>query len=351
MKRTIYTIHLERLIFSMFAIVIFIIIASILIVGLGKGGKFNTPDFSLNPDNLIFKNSSSEEPKIKVLFTKENKVKEIYLEEYVRGVVAAEMPAEFQIEALKAQAVAARTYALAHMEQFGGKRYSDKIDADVTDSIQCQVYMDKVTRLNSWPANERNDYWNKITQAVKSTAGEVLTYNGELVMEPYYFSISSGMTENAEDVFSSSEPYLKNVSSTGDNSYRKYRTSNKFNYSELANKLNTQYPQAELSSRKLENEIFVIKRTNAGGVKTIKVGNVTISGPQFRKALGINSANFTITFGSKYITISCLGYGHDVGMSQSGANEMAKKNNNYKDILKHYYQGIEIKKMSYANSK
>lgn len=119
-------------------------------------------------------------------------VKSIPLEEYVKGVVSAEMPAEFHIEALKAQAVAARTYALAHMKGFGENQYNKRINADVCDSVQSQVFMPKDKRIKSWPKEKRNEYWNKIEESVNSTKGNVLVYNNEIVMAPYYFATSNG---------------------------------------------------------------------------------------------------------------------------------------------------------------
>jgi stage II sporulation protein D len=350
MRRIIVSIHLKRFFLMILMSVFFIIALSIFIVGLGQNNSSFTkaviPKFLMKSNNVVFNETNGGGPKIKVYITKENKVEEMFLEEYVRGVVSAEMPVEFAPDALRAQSVAARTFALAHMEEFGGKKYKSNTGANVCDTIQCQVFIHKDDRLKSWPQSKKNEYWNKVTDAVKETAGEVLTVNGKLVMEPFYFAVSSGKTENASDVFSDEETYLKSVSSPGEEVAPKYRSTVKVSYSDFIDKINSQYSNSGLTIGTLKNGVEIKSRTEGGSVKELKVGRITLAGVKFRSIMGLNSANFNIKFNSNSIEISCIGYGHGVGMSQWGANAMAKSGKSYKDILDHYYKGIEITKIN-----
>lgn len=349
MKRVIISVHIKGLALSIIAFFLFIISISILLVGIGdKGGVNRNEDnsitkYSIKPNDITFNDKNGGGPKVRVYISKGKKVEELFLEEYVRGVVSAEMPASYDLEALKAQAVAARTYTIAHMKSFGGKPKDANYDLD--DTVQSQVYINKENRLSSWPEKERGQYWNKITDAVQQTTGQVLTYDGKIVKEPFYFAVSSGKTENSVDVFSSSEPYLRSVSSPGEEEAQKYKTTTKFTYKELSNKLNSQISRAGTSSSKLKSQLGIISRNEGGSVKEIKVGKEVVSGVEFRKILGLNSANFIITFRSNTIDISCTGYGHGVGMSQNGANVMAKSGKKYNDILQHYYSGVKIEKV------
>lgn len=330
------------------AVVIFIIIFAFLFCTKNnQDDNFTISKFLIRPNNIMFNQKNGKGPDIKVLITKKNKIETMCLEEYIIGVVAAEMPAEYNIEALKAQAVAARTYAAAHMEVFGGQQYNANLNADVSDTVDCQVYMNKQDRLKTWPQKGNEEYWNKITQAVQSTSGEILVYDGDIVKEPFYFAVSSGKTENSEEVFSSAEPYLKSVESPGETSSLKYKTTLNISNKDMVYKLNSSIPNSGIQLSKLKNQISIKNRSSAGTVKEVKIGNITISGQQFRKILGLNSANFTIKVDEKNASIVCLGYGHDVGMSQWGANIMAKSGKKYDQILLHYYSGIGIEKLDY----
>lgn len=349
-KRVIIPSQLKNFLFLIVVSTIFVTMFSLFIIGTGedkiKIGNSTIPKFFMKSSNVIFNENNREVPNIKVYITKENKVEEMNLENYVKGVVAAEVPAEFNIEALKAQAVAARTFALAHMEEFGGEKYKSDTGANVCDTVKCQVFLHKEDRLKSWPKSKGEEYWDKITTAVKETAGEVLTYNGKIVMEPYYFAVSSGRTENAADVFSESEPYLKSVGSNGEESAPKYRSVVKISYLEFINKIKDKYPTSNLSIEKIKSQIEVKSRNQGGSVKEIKLGDIVISGVKFRSIIGLNSANFDIRFNASNIEINCIGYGHGVGMSQWGANAMAKSGKNYKQILTHYYSGVDIIKLN-----
>ncbi|MFT8314541.1 MAG: stage II sporulation protein D [Clostridium sp.] len=332
--------------------IVFILFLAIFIGGTAENiGKLNKSSsqlekYDISPTDIVFDKNNSGGANIKVYITEEKKIKELALEEYTRGVVAAEMPVEFNIEALKAQAVAARTFAVAHMEVYGGKKYPKANGADVTDTVDCQVYMDKDARLNSWPKSLSGEYWNKITQAVQETNGQVLKYSGKLVTEPYYFAISSGKTENSNDILGKDIPYLKSVSSPGEESdHNKYKSQVKMSYSSFVNKVKSEYSNSNLNIFNVKSSINIISRTEAGSVREIKLGNNTITGSKFRSMMSLNSANFSIKYNITDIEINCVGYGHDVGMSQWGANVMSKQGKNYKDILTHYYSGVSIEKI------
>ncbi len=348
MRRVIISIHLKRIFLLIFIGVAFIIILSVFMVGVGQnnvGVIKSIPKFFMKSNSVIFNEKNQINPKIKVYITKENKVKEMGLEDYVVGVVASEVPAEFSKEALKAQAVAARTFALAHMESFGGHKYKSNTGADVCDTVQCQVFMNKEDRFKSWEENKREEYWNKITSSVQETSGEFLTYDNKLVMEPYYFAVSSGKTEDASEVFQDNVPYLKSVSSFGEERAPKYKSKITISYNNFIKKINSNYKDCELSLNDLKNGIQIKDRSKGGAVKEIKIGKVTLSGVQFRKIIGLNSANFNIEINDNNININCSGYGHGVGMSQWGANSMAKSGKSYKEIVKHYYSGVEVNKI------
>ncbi|AKA71033.1 stage II sporulation protein D [Clostridium scatologenes] len=340
------SIHLKRLLLMIFVGIVLVIALSIFVLEIdevsNKVGK-SIPKFLIKSSDVVF---NKEDVKIKVYITKENKAQEIPLEEYIKGVVASEVPAEFSLEALKAQAVAARTFALAHMESFGGHKYKSNTGADVSDTTQCQVFMNKEDRFKTWETSKREEYWSKITKAVEETSGEYLTYDNKLVMEPYYFSVSSGKTEDCLDVFSDNIPYLKSVNSSGEEGAYKRESSVKVSYLEFINKINSKYTNCGLSMTNIKNEIQIKSKTKGGSIKEIVIGQVTLSGTEFRSIMGLNSANFTIKFNDNNIEMDCSGYGHGVGMSQWGANAMAKSGSNYKEILKHYYTGVEISKIS-----
>jgi len=169
-----------------------------------------------------------------------------------------------------------------------------------------------------------------------------LTYNSDLVMEPYYFATSSGNTENSEDVFSNSIPYLRSVESPGEEGTKNFKSIRTFKYKELSEIINNNYKNAKVTTTDIKQQITVIDRTDAGSVKSIKVGSITMTGSKFRTMLNLKSSNFQMKFNLKDIEIVCSGYGHGVGMSQWGANAMAKSGKSYVEILNHYYQGTDI---------
>lgn len=262
-------------------------------------------------------------------------VVEMSLEEYVAGVVAAEMPASFNIEALKAQAVAARTYAVRRMADPCGDGW------DVcSSSLCCQAYDTDAEMRENWGA-AYEAYRAKVRLAAEETAGLILTWNGEPI-EALYHSTSGGYTENSEHVFSAALPYLVGVESPGEEDAPRYETTAVFSRRDLAKALNAAFPGAELDRNRLESQLEVLTRYASGRVETVRVGGVTVSGRDFRKALSLNSAAFSFEFSSDSVTITVRGFGHGVGMSQLGANAMAAGGASFEEILLHYYTGVTL---------
>lgn len=281
---------------------------------------------------------------VSVYITSQNKIVYVPLEEYICGVISNEMPATFELEALKSQAVAARTY-------LASKKIKNCVKAngaDICDSTHCQVYTSKAVRLELWDANSRDEYWSKINEAVQSTKGQVLSYQNELVLYPQFFSTSSGKTENSIDLYWADIPYLKSVDSTGEEIAPKFSSQVEITIDEFINKFKEKYPNTSLREGNIESSINVVSRSEAGGVKEIKLAEEIIRGQDFRFLYGLNSSNFTYEISGENIIFTCKGYGHGVGMSQWGANVMAKAGKTYEEILKHYYTGIEITNLKFS---
>ena len=283
------------------------------------------------------------EEMVSVYITSKDIVEEINVEDYVCGVVANEMPAEFEEEALKAQAVASRTYLASKAVN----KCVNGHGADICDSIHCQVYTSKENSMDKWEEDKSEKYWEKIEEAVKATKGEVISYNGELAMYPQFFATSSGRTENSEDINWGNIPYLRSVLSEGEEVAPKYTSEKIISLSEFVNSVNIKYPEANVDLNNIENEISILSRSEAGSIKNLMVGNKELKGSEFRFLLGLNSANFTYIIRDNEIVFNCKGYGHGVGMSQWGANAMAKNNVSYDKIIKHYYTGVDISKLKF----
>ncbi len=246
----------------------------------------------------------------------------IELEEYITGVVSSEMPALFHSEALKAQAIIARTYALKAMSK--GKL--------LTDSNSTQNYKDVNQLRGMWGSNF-NTYYNKVKDAVSSTKGMYLTYNGSYI-EAVYHSTSNGKTESSIYGWGNYYPYLVSVDSQYDNLNPSFLVSTTLSYDKLSLLL-----EMEIN---IDTEFNILDKTDGDRVKTIMVGYKTYTGTNFRNILGLRSADFDIEKKEDGITFTTRGYGHGVGMSQYGANGMAKNGYSYIQILNHYYPGTVI---------
>ena len=266
------------------------------------------------------------------------------VETYLERVVAAEMPASFHVEALKAQAVAARTYTYKRMAD-GGCTNGAQL---CTDSTCCQAYdSDEDCRKKWGSAYESN--MKKIHTAVIETHGEVMEYNGALI-EALYHAASGGQTEDSENVFAAARPYLRGVESENEVGSSHLRDEERMTRKEFAAAVNKQWSKAGLKASSLEKQVEIEERFKSGRVETIRLGKVEATGRELRGALELRSAWFTIEFTGDEVIINTRGYGHGVGMSQSGANGMAQEGKDYREILMHYYTGIQFENMEDAQT-
>jgi stage II sporulation protein D len=341
---------MSKIAYYILLVVFLMFVIPIAIVG-GVGSGIKVPGIITNIAEIMPDQSTEAklsggngDIKIKVYKTDKKAIEEMYLEEYIRGVVAGEMPASFEIEALKAQAIAARTFAVANMKEFGGSGYTvpSHKGADVCTDVHCQAWISKDERFKNWSQKDAVSYWNKITQAVESTKGMVVTYNKQLAMRLKYHSTSGGKTEDSIDVFGYKEPYLVSVQSPYEEETPSYESKVIFTRSEFIKRMKSLNSTIKINAAKLTSEIKIIERTEGGGVITVKIGDKTFKGTDVRWGLNLKSTNFDVKVDSKYVTFNVKGYGHRVGMSQWGAGEMAKKGSKFDEILKHYYKGTEI---------
>lgn len=262
------------------------------------------------------------------------------LEEYILGVVAGEMPASYETEALKAQAVAARSFVAQKIES--GSGCSRHAAADVClDSSHCQAYLSPEARRERW-GEDFSLYEEKLRLAVQDTRALVAFYDGRPIRALYHAS-SGGQTEDVLAVFQMDLPYLAGVSSPGEEETGNFENTLMLSRSEVANRL---APLGKVSAKKLEKQLEVLQRSDSGRVLTIRVGQNEVSGREFRSALGLNSTCFTLEYTDSSILFHTRGYGHGVGMSQAGANAMAKDGADFEEILLHYYTGVTLQSWS-----
>lgn len=297
--------------FIVFFLILFVLIISYFF-------KVEKKVITIPKEDLSVENKKDQE----VTITYEDNNKNLDLEEYVIGVVACEMPASFEIEALKALSVAARTFALYKISK--DKDYVLK----TTTSDQCYNSIEEMKK--KWTTNYEK-YYYKIKEAVNLTNNQVMTYNNEIIIA-FYFSISNGYTENVENVFSQKLNYLVSVNSEWDKEYNYKENTKKLTYKEFNNALNI----TSISAKDIK-----IDRTNTNRVERITIKDKVYKGTEFRKIFNLKSTDFYITL-SDNVEIYTKGYGHGVGMSEYGANVMAKNGYNYDEILKYYYSGIKI---------
>lgn len=268
--------------------------------------------------------------KVRVKRLNKDTIDTVPLEEYIVGVLSGEVPTSFDMEALKAQAVASRSYVLKRVEANKNKDY------DVVDSVTNQVYLDNEYLKEKWGRNY-NTKINKLRQAVNETAGEYLEYEGK-VIDALFFSTSNGYTEDCGKVFTSDLPYLKSVGSEWDAKVSSvFNSTSNMSLQEFYEKLGIEY-QKEL-------KINDIEKTNTNRVISITINNKKFKGTEIYQKLSLRSTDFTITQLGTNIEIKTIGFGHGVGMSQYGAEGMAQEGYNYQEILNHYYTNIEIKKL------
>ncbi len=258
----------------------------------------------------------------------DNTIDEVYLEDYVVGVIAGEMPINFEEEALKAQSVASRTYGLKKMIE------NKNNDYDVVDTIMNQVYLDYEYLKNVW-GDKYIDNINKLKNVVKNTKGEYLVYNNEII-DALFFSTSTGYTENSEEVFKNKVPYLRSVESKWDEISPAYKDQKKYLLNEFYHRLNIDY-----------NENLVIeynKKTSTGRNIELTINGIKFKSSDIVSKLELRSSYFNIIKQNNEVIINTKGYGHGVGMSQYGAQGMALANKKYDEILNYYYKNTKIVK-------
>ncbi|MGI8316629.1 stage II sporulation protein D [Halobacillus mangrovi] len=269
---------------------------------------------------------------IRVLRSGSGEVEKVPLETYVARVVASEMPATFEVEALKAQSLAARTYITRHLVQ----ESAVSSEADVTDTVNHQVYKNDQELRQQWQ-DRYAENMKKINQAVKETAGEIITYEHQPITAAF-FSTSNGYTENAEDYWENEIPYLRSVESPWDEASPKFVDQKVVSLEELQASLGVAL-NTDLSNTKMT-------KTEGNRVEKVVFGDQAFSGREIREKLSLPSSDFTIQQKGDHVIFTTKGYGHGVGMSQYGANGMAMNGKSYKDIVHHYYQNTEISPMS-----
>ncbi|MEH7389816.1 stage II sporulation protein D [Bacillus sp. JJ1474] len=276
---------------------------------------------------------TSKEPAVEVAVfrMKKKQVDSLPLEDYVVGVVASEMPRAFEKEALKAQALAARTYIVNQMMRENKSELPD--GALVTDTVEHQVYKDMDEIRKTFGPDFK---WaiEKITEAVKETSGQIIVYEGSPI-DASFFSTSNGYTENSEAIWLNAVPYLKSVESPWDLESPKFSNQKTFTISDFENRLGVKLPS--------NNTIGTITSRTAGKrVGEVEINGKVFSGKVIREKLGLRSTDFTWKRQGDQVVINTRGYGHGVGMSQYGANGMASEGKTYKDIISYYYKGVEI---------
>lgn len=297
---------------------ILLLIVVVLSVIAISGSKKETTYF-----NNAKKEEVKEEIKLALKDTSTGEIKNIELEDYIVGVVAGEMPASFNEEALKAQAIASRTYAMYKMKNSNGTY-------DLVTDKTNQVYITEDKMKSLWQENF-DYYFEKIKKAVYDTKDLIMTYNGDIILS-LYFARSNGKTEDAIAVFGSNEEYLKSVESPEENLTSEVTISK----DKFCNKLNISCDAINISN---------VLKSSSGRINSLNINDKTFKGTEIRTLFDLKSTDFDITIDSeiKFIT---KGYGHGVGMSQYGANKLAQNGKNYEEILKHYYQNINIEKIS-----
>ena len=273
---------------------------------------------------------------IKLLHVLDGSVENIDLDKYLYGVVSAEMPANYHLEALKAQAVVARTYTIFKISNGSKHENADICD----DSKCCQAWISKENRMARWDKDKQNENWTKIVTAVNQTKGKIAKYQGKPI-NAFFHSNSGGKTELPINVWGGSYPYLQVVATSGEEEYTTYNSEIILSKDELIQKMLKKNSKFEIDFE--DNDCLkIIEYTQGDRIKKIKIGNTELSGVEVRQIFGLKSAKFKFEILDNKIKFSVIGYGHGVGLSQSGSDALANQGKNYEEIIKHYYKDVEI---------
>lgn len=224
--------------------------------------------------------------------------------------------------------------------------YGKHPDADICDNFACcQAWISKEDRLAKWEEDVRNSNWDKIVKAVQETQGKIITYNNEPI-DAFFHSNSGGITETVSNVWGGKDlPYLQSVQTSGEEGYEQFSSNVEISKEDLIEKIKSKYSDININFED-KDCIQIISYTQSGRVKTIKFGNIEMAGTEARTILGLKSTNFKFEINENTVKFEVLGYGHGVGMSQTGADSMAKNGSNAEEIIKHFYSGVEIKYMN-----
>ncbi|MCC8128367.1 MAG: stage II sporulation protein D [Clostridiales bacterium] len=295
-------------------------------------------DGAAETEDALQTETGSPVPETLTVLLPDGTVEEMELEDYLWGVVAAEMPAAFESEALKAQAVAARTYTCYQT----AREKSAHPEADVcTDYSCCQAWMSREDRLAAWDEDKEEEYAAKITAAVNATAGEILTWEGEAALTVFH-AASADTTRSALDVWGTDLPYLTSVSSPeSEADTPNYYSVVSFSAQEFSALFLAAYPDADLSGD-CSGWFGAAETDGSGAVLSVSVGGVEVTGSELRTLCSLRSPHFEVECGTDTVTFYVTGYGHGVGMSQYGANTMAAAGSSYQEILAHYYPGTVL---------
>ncbi len=313
------------------AVIVFVfvtmVLPAVLVMSFGGDGEEEAGE------SLVASESAGMEDAVEVAVYRAAKKEreEVPLEEYLVGVVASEMDAKFELEALKAQALAARTYIVKQM--LNEEKVGVPEGSDVTDTENHQVYKNDDELRQQW-GKEYEWRIKKIRRAVNETRGEIITYEG-VPINATFFSTSNGRTENAGEVWANELPYLVSVESPWDTASPKFRGQKTFPAAEVERRLGVKIPAGKTVGQ-------VLERTAGDRVGKIKIGGKVFTGREIREKLDLYSTDFTMERRGSEIVVHTQGYGHGVGMSQYGANGMAAEGKTYEEIVKHYYRGVEI---------
>lgn len=302
----------------------------------GAGLPQATLPIDRKPTAAVTTGGSRDRGRIVRLARQDGTVEELTMEDYLWGVVAAEMPASFELEALKAQAAAARTYTVGLQNASTPKHENGQL---CDDSNCCQAYIDRSDAETRWGL-QAEAFGDKITQAVAETDGLGVLYEGAPI-QAVFFSSAAGRTVDAVEVWGSSVAYLQGVDSPEGEEVPNYHSQVVMTQEQVRQAVLEQYPGADLSGVP-ESWFSNMEYNSAGGVAKLAVGGVTLTGTQARTLLGLRSASFTVQYQDGTFTFDVTGYGHGVGMSQYGANAMAQDGADYQEILTWYYTGTEI---------
>lgn len=285
--------------------------------------------------------SLSSDVALKIWHADEQRQFSLPLEQYVLCSLAAEMPAAYPAEALKAQAIAIRTKAIAECRTLGGNGCAAHPECDLcTDASCCQGYLDDAAQETRW-GGEYRLYRERIADAVRATTGQIMTYEG-LPIQVLYHACSGGMTDDAATVFAQAVPYLTSVASPGEEFFSGYLTDVSYSLTEVCAMLQEAFPECGVTPDGFSGQVRLQSSTASGRIQHILVGQTTVSGRAFRDALKLRSAIITWDISGDTIVFHTRGYGHGVGMSQAGAAAMASQGSRYQAILQYYYPGAEL---------